>query len=135
MSDIRDNPPPLLADELTLLASQVVLERKEDGTDPTFVLAFGRKVAAAAFERGKAARQGEIERLKETIQDLRDQWDREIDVIAERDDLRAKLKALEEQKPVAWRHWYQYGQGKWVYTEQQYEHSQDALYLAAGAKP
>lgn len=32
-----------------------------------------------------------------------------------------------EPEVVAYRHWYEYGQPHWVYTEEKYEHSQDEL--------
>ena len=81
---------------------------------------------AAAFERGKAAMQGEIERLKEEDKRL----------YLQTLELRAKLKALKEQKPVAYTQtsWLKETSGGHFWKKKM--HGMDVpLYLAAGAKP
>lgn len=100
MTDIRDNPPPLPEPDVEVKLNSgwtSVLVRSNEQV---------RQIEAAAFERGKAAMQGEVERLQDkafraseahvgTMQKL-------LAAEKENDELRAKLKALEEQKPVAW---------------------------------
>lgn len=125
MNNIKDNPPQFPIPDAVLNGKPMYRQKTVE------------QIEAAAFERGKAAMQAEaddwksshtnacrrFERAEQTLREVRD----------ERDQLRAKLKALEEQKPVAWIQKTEFGVslvhgGNWP-------DGSTAVYLAAGAKP
>lgn len=83
MTDIKDNPPPLPISDCLI-----------NGIFKTFNETTVRQIEAAAFERCRAIMQPEIDRLKQIE---RAYLARQIVM----DELRAQLKAREEQEPVA----------------------------------
>lgn len=88
MSDIKDNPPPLPVSHCDF--GLLTPEQYRAGE----AAAFSRGVAA-----GQAAMQGEIERLTKGYERSLENG---LALVRELDELRAKLRALEEQKPVGY---------------------------------
>lgn len=111
MHNIKDNPPPL-PDELW----------HEAGCDLGQLV---RQIEAEAFARGvdaeQAAMQDELESLQESYGQL----------LAENVQLRAKLKALEGQNPVAI---FEGTTLYWIAGQKRDRESDGFLYTAAGAK-
>lgn len=75
MTELIDSPPPLSVAEIRRIYAFVPYRDAETSVN---YIDFANAVAAAAFARGVAARQPEI------------------------DALRARIRAMEEQEPVAW---------------------------------
>lgn len=124
MSEIKDNSPPL-PDELW----------HEAGCDLGQLV---RQIEAAAFSRGVAAGQGEIERLSRLLDAVNASM---MHVLCLNDELRAKLKELGEQKPVGEVDAMSYEKETLylrplVCLDDRFDELLGAkLYLAAGAKP
>lgn len=154
MTDIRDNPPPLSEAQIDELMRASGLEsvankdfrigRGQHMTAPEqdrydADVYFARQIEAAVFTRGvtagQAAAQGEIERLKAFIESWVEHGSNVERLLLTNQVLKAKFKALEEQKPVA--SVYKTGAGRhWMSeTLSQLPDGLYQLYTAAGAKP